>query len=86
MHINANSLGLEDGSVDEVHAIRGWRPNIDPQDPRGKACMCALRAGEVDDLHPQSLLDNQSRWICELWALSSIIFSAQKHPSTFQLC
>lgn len=33
MHLNGNSLGLEDGLVDKVHAIQWWRPDFDPQDP-----------------------------------------------------
>lgn len=32
MHINMNSLGLEEGSVDQVHTIQGRRPGFDPQD------------------------------------------------------
>lgn len=33
MHLNMNSLGLEDSSVDEVHALWCWRPDFDLQDP-----------------------------------------------------
>lgn len=50
MHLNRNSLGLEDGSVDKVHALQWWRPDFDPQDPCEKAmqqCASVLSVQET---------------------------------------